>query len=192
MLQGIANIGLYNRFSLGISIDNRKSLYCLLPLTFLLSFIFITTFSFAFSSLFDIAAVNALTNNESYVFFKKWGSQGTADGQFVSPTGIAINPANNNIYVVDSGNNRIQEFDNNGTFLTQWGSIGSGDMQFNKPTGIAVDSNTGNVYVVDSGNNRIQKFDSSGNFITKWNVNGTKDITNNRLPDIAVNPSGEV
>ncbi|MDO8727668.1 MAG: hypothetical protein Q7J35_16510 [Candidatus Methanoperedens sp.] len=56
-----------------------------------------------------------------------------------------------------NGNNRIQKFSSDGTFLTQWGSAGTGVSQFSNPLGIAVDS-SGNVYVADSGNRRIQKF----------------------------------
>ena len=59
--------------------------------------------------------------------------------------------------MADYGNNRIQKFDNNGTFITKWGSTGSGNGQFSNLNGVAVDS-SGNVYVTDTGNNRIQKF----------------------------------
>jgi len=62
-----------------------------------------------------------------------------------------------NILVVDSGNNCIQKFDNNGNFITKWGSIGLEDGQFSSPIGIAGDSK-GNIYIVDTGNRRIQKF----------------------------------
>jgi len=193
MLQYIANNGIVNRrISLRLYIHYKRSSSSFLPITFFLPFLLITVISFTFSSTFNFVTVDATPNSESYVFLKKWGSQGTGEGQFVNPLAIAVDSTGNAIYVVDSGNNRIQEFDNNGTFITQWGSIGISNGQFNNPSGIAVDSNTGNVFVIDSGNNRIQKFDSSGNFITKWSINGTKDITNNRLPGVAVNPSGDV
>ena len=35
-----------------------------------------------------------------------------------------------NVYVVDSGNARVQKFDNDGQFLTKWGGLGSGNGQF--------------------------------------------------------------
>ena len=68
-------------------------------------------------------------------------------------TGIAVDSAGN-IYVVDSGNNRVQKFDSNGNFLLKWGSLGSADGQFATPLGIAVNS-AGKVYVVDA-ENRLQ------------------------------------
>ena len=39
----------------------------------------------------------------------------------------------NNVYVVDTGNNRVQKFDGNGNFITKWGSTGTADGQFNAP-----------------------------------------------------------
>ena len=92
------------------------------------------------------------------------------DGQFDGPTDIAID-ATGNIYVVDSGNHRIQKFDSTGKFLGKWGARGSGDGQFEFPIGIALDSSGKFAYVTDKGNHRIQKFDVSSSpvrFITKW------------------------
>jgi DNA-binding beta-propeller fold protein YncE len=43
------------------------------------------------------------------VFLGKWGTSGTADGQFDSPEQIAFDPSGN-IYVADDGNARIQKF----------------------------------------------------------------------------------
>lgn len=42
-------------------------------------------------------------------FITKWGSKGNGDGQFTSPAGIAID-SSGNVYVVDTGNDRIQVF----------------------------------------------------------------------------------
>ena len=86
-------------------------------------------------------------SKEQYSFVRTWGSEGTGDGQFKYPEGIAID-SSGNVYVADNGNNRIQKFDSNGKFITKWGSDGTGDGQFDVPDGIAIDS-SGNVYVVD-------------------------------------------
>ncbi len=94
------------------------------------------------------------------------------DGKFCFPQGLAID-LSGNIYVADSGNNRIQKLDSNGNYLTQWGSYGGGDGQFYTPSGITTDSN-GYIYVVSTNYNRnIQKFDNNGTYLSQWNGSST-------------------
>jgi len=62
-----------------------------------------------------------------------------------NPKGVAVD-SYGNIYIADSGNNRIRKFDSAGTYLAQFGSFGSGDGKFNAPRGIAFDS-AGNYFV---------------------------------------------
>jgi NHL repeat len=61
------------------------------------------------------------------------------------------------ICVGDSGNNRIQIFYPDGTFLRAFGCWGSGDAEFKGLEGVAVMSN-GNILVCDRENHRIQVF----------------------------------
>jgi DNA-binding beta-propeller fold protein YncE len=98
------------------------------------------------------------------VFQSTFGSNGTGNGQFSFPFGIAVD-GGGNIYVADAFNNRVQVFDSGGAFQSTFGSFGSGNGQFNSPIGIAVDSG-GNIYVADSDNNRVQVFNSSGVFVS--------------------------
>jgi DNA-binding beta-propeller fold protein YncE len=49
-------------------------------------------------------------SEKQYVFARKWGSFGTGDGQFINPAGVAVNPSTGNVFVVDTGNSRIQVF----------------------------------------------------------------------------------
>ena len=116
---------------------------------------------------------NAEDISSGYGYSVQWGSEGSGDGQFNNPYGIAID-ANDNVYVADYNNHRIQKFDSSGNFISKWGSEGSGDGQFFIPSSVATDL-SGNVYVAEWGNNRIQKFDSSGNFISKWGSIGSGD-----------------
>ncbi len=102
------------------------------------------------------------------------------EAQFDGATDIAID-AENNVYVVDSGNNAIQKFkiDTACTsplkpvvpgvcFVTKWGSRGSASGLFETPLSIAVDSKNRVLYVTDKLNHRIQKFDLNGVFQRAW------------------------
>ena len=52
------------------------------------------------------------------VWLKSWGEPGDKPGQFNIPHSIAVD-AQNNVYVADRGNRRIQVFDTDGKFLRQ-------------------------------------------------------------------------
>lgn len=70
------------------------------------------------------------TNNRIAVFNRDgnwargWGQTGSGPGQFDKIRGIVIDAAGN-VYVADSGNNRIQVFDSQGTFKSEITGIGS-------------------------------------------------------------------
>ena len=48
------------------------------------------------------------TSNGNYL--TQWGSDGSGNGQFEYPDGIAVD-SSNNVYVTDDGNNRVEKFD---------------------------------------------------------------------------------
>lgn len=126
----------------------------------------------------------------TYGFFKKWGGFSNLDGQFFSIGGVAID-ASGNVYAVDIGNDRIQKFTSDGTFITKLGSRGTSDGQFNVPVGVAIDA-SGNVYVTEINGNRVQKFTSDGAFIAKWGSTGSGDGQFNSPLGIAVDALGDV
>jgi tripartite motif-containing protein 71 len=59
------------------------------------------------------------------MFVKLGGRRGTGNGKFNVPWGIAIDSRTYHVYVVDGGNNRIQEFTENGNFIRAWGTRGN-------------------------------------------------------------------
>lgn len=72
-------------------------------------------------------------------------------------TSIDITP-DDNIYVVESGANRILKLDKNGSRLDSLGRMGFGDYRFDRP--LDVDATNGlKIYVSDYNNRRIQIFD---------------------------------
>ena len=102
-----------------------------------------------------------------YLNVMHFGVEGMDDGEFNSPTGIAVDKTGN-IYVADTDNHSIQKFDKVGNFISRWGDeADSEEGKFYYPRGLAT-SPDGVVYIADSGNNRVQKFDLDGNLINAW------------------------
>lgn len=124
------------------------------------------------------AATNAiLVNTSGYVNVATWGKPGSGahllhGGEFGTPSfGLACDQ-NNDVYIVDTGNCRVQRFTNAGNFIQLWGMFGTAPSNFQNPTCIAVDDK-GVVYVADTGNHRIQRFDAkTGSYISKWGRQG--------------------
>ena len=92
---------------------------------------------------------------------KSWGSKGTAPGQFVIPHAIAID-RNNNIYVGDRSNHRIQVFDTEGKFLRMFSIdippvAGTKAVNGNTPTGDRLKELIGapNSICITSGANQV-------------------------------------
>jgi len=84
-----------------------------------------------------------------------WGSTGSGPSNFVTPWGVAIGP-DGLVYVTDEGNNRIQKFNPDGTYVGEWAT----GLDTN-PVGIAIDA-TGVVYVALHHVHQIAKFTTSG------------------------------
>jgi tripartite motif-containing protein 71 len=71
-----------------------------------------------------------------------WGGSGTGPGQFIDPTGLAVD-RKGDVFVVDWNNNRIQELSPAGQFVAQWPGPEPG---FKFVSKIALDDH-GNMYV---------------------------------------------
>src|SRR5258706_709503 len=97
------------------------------------------------------------------VFVKSWGSRGTETGQFKTAHGIAVDSAGN-VYVADRGNNRIQVFDNDGTYKS---SITTGG----DPEAICI-SPGAHQYLYSSNSNPANDLDRGGE-IYKLELSGT-------------------
>ncbi|HEY3865322.1 MAG TPA: hypothetical protein VGL54_04465 [Solirubrobacteraceae bacterium] len=138
------------------------------------------------------ASVPALASKGVVGYF---GGAGTAGGLFSTPGGIAVNDTTGNVYVVDSGNNRVQEFSSGGAFIRAWGvgvvTAGAGAFEvcteaasclagaasavaggMSTPEGVAVEQVVGNVYVTDRGNHRVDEFTEDGAFVRAFGKSG--------------------
>jgi hypothetical protein len=125
-------------------------------------------------------------------------ANGSGAGEVNDPRGTAVDPSTGNLWVVDRGNARIDEFSPWGEFIKAFGwgvnasvpseelqvctsasgcragTVGGATGQLNDPVAIAVDSD--NVYVAEEGTHRVQIFGQDGTFksMIGGKVNKTK------------------
>ena len=93
-----------------------------------------------------------------------WGKFGKNPGEFNTPWGITLDD-NQNIYVADWGNNRVQKFDPQGKFIMTFGDENSNSGNLNHPADVAIDSEN-DVYVTDWGNKKVNIYEPNGEIIT--------------------------
>ena len=76
----------------------------------------------------------------SGAYLGQWGSPGSGDGEFNSPTGVATDARRATCTSADALNHRIQKFTAAGAYLTQWGSLRKpGPGSSTSPYAVAVD-----------------------------------------------------
>jgi DNA-binding beta-propeller fold protein YncE len=71
--------------------------------------------------LFSSAPALALRGHE---FKTSFGAGGSGAGQFKEPSGVAVNEATGDVYVVDKGNNRLEYFSSQGTYEGEFNGSG--------------------------------------------------------------------
>jgi hypothetical protein len=131
----------------------------------------------------DIAELD--TSVEKPKVTSTYGVKGSGEGQFSGPTDIVLGgeeaPSTDLFYVVDSGNNRLQEFSEGGLkgeepltykFVKAFGSKGSGEGQLSSPISAALDPSTGDLDVTDTGNKRVETFLPNGTYVAKFGAGG--------------------
>ena len=105
--------------------------------------------------------------NSDAIFLKAFGQRSKVvddknpeEGNFNAPTALAVD-SKNQVYVLDSGNHRIQVFSEEGQFLRVIGKQGKKVGEFFQPVDISIDGDD-YLYVADRGNHRIQVFHPEG------------------------------
>jgi tripartite motif-containing protein 71 len=104
-----------------------------------------------------------------------FGATGSESGQFSHPADTAID-SKGNLWVVDKGNNRIEQFSEKGEFLKAVGSIGVGGGKLTSPSGLVIDA-SGNIWVSDTSNNRVEQFNEKGEFVSTFG----KEVNKSRV-----------
>ena len=109
-------------------------------------------------------------------FLKHVGCEklGSGEAEFDDPYGITF--YNNQLYVCDCNNHRIQVFDLNLNFIRSIGSFGNGRGEFHRPYDVKFD-NDHNMYVAEWDGGRVQVLDKNGQFIRFFDKNVTENVT---------------
>ena len=117
---------------------------------------------FAVDKLVHLPAAVAVIGQEDFL----GNEPGTTAETLRAPTGVAVD-AHNQLYVADTGNNRVLVFDGNATLVDLGASLVFGQEDFNSavaasggeglsaPTDIALDELDSWIFVVDAGNHRV-------------------------------------
>lgn len=110
-------------------------------------------------------------------------TSGSGNEEFNSPWDVAID-SEENVYVVDKGNNRIQKFNKSGIFLVEFGQNKLSD-----PEHVVIDKHD-QIYVMDD-KNYVHKFNPEGKYLGK--AEHVEEISENFiLPAISVDKVGRI
>ena len=120
------------------------------------------------------------------------GKRGTGQGEFNLARDLVLDK-DNNLFVVDAGNARVQVFNAEGNFLREFGNRGKQLGNFSRPKEIAMDS-TGNIYVVDATFSHFQIFNPNGELLMSIGSGSDKDtpVSYRLVSGIAVDEDGRV
>lgn len=113
--------------------------------------------------------IHALDRNSGEIL-ATFSESGSKPGQLYHPTNIAIAP-DETLYVVDTSNFRVQQFDLSGKFMRAFGKIGNRPGTFSRPKGIALDQD-GHIYVVDAAFENVQILDQEGGALMAFGKSG--------------------
>lgn len=116
---------------------------------------------------------SAAVQEQRYSLGFEFGREGSNEGQLDAPGGLAVD-ASGDVYVLDTENSRIEEFNREGQYLATIGTSGKGDGELKSPEGITIDS-VGNIWVADTGNNRIEEFNAQDEYVTALGSKTTLD-----------------
>src|SRR6202167_4393753 len=89
-------------------------------------------------------------------FIKAWGQFGTGPGEFNLPHSVVVDDQEN-VYVADRENKRIQIFDADGKFLREWTGIGY-------PYGLFITPDQ-HIWMIDGGYDRLLELDRNGKIL---------------------------
>jgi hypothetical protein len=114
-------------------------------------------------------------------FVLQWGGHGQAEGEFDSPVGIAIGPADE-VYVSEFRNQRVQRFSADGAYR--------GGFPVQPHAGGVAVGEDGTVYVAHWNSHKVAAYSPSGTLLREWGQKGTADGEFQLPGSLALGPDG--
>lgn len=133
----------------------------------------------------DVTAQKLFVYNRNGEFIRAIGQA----GELKNPSGMAVDSANDRLYVADAKINTVRAYTLDGKFLFVIEGLEADKGKLSFPTNIAVGSH-GNIYVVDTGNFRVQVYNSEGKFLKT--ISGSKPKLFVRPKGIAIDSEGNM
>lgn len=145
-----------------------------------------------FYSVLICLIITGLSFAQTFVETGRFGGSGSERGLLNEPAAIDIAP-DGTIYVVDTGNNRIQLFNPKGKLIESIGGFGFAANQFDRPLDIWARSII-NIFVSDYNNRRLVRYDRNMNFLNTLTSNegSNTDYQFQEVLSCAVNAQNEL
>ena len=105
---------------------------------------------------------------EPVVVFGKHSDEGSSPGVFCHPTGIAINPENNSIYICGGRNDHVQVYDKSFELVFQFSD------KMKLPVGISIKQNK--VYVTQFGSHCLNVYSTEGTYLKSVGMKGKNEL----------------
>jgi hypothetical protein len=139
----------------------------------------------------------------------EFGTAGSGNGQIEQAMGLAIDDSTGDVYVADTGNNRVEKFDAKGNYISQLTGAETPAKSFAGVYNVAVDNScalhkltgsectktfplSGDVYVVDREHKVVDAFDPSGKYLSQITGSSPSTPFGPILQSVAVDPEGNI
>jgi hypothetical protein len=126
----------------------------------------------------SLQKIEKVSHTAQLKLIREWGGDNCNDlnQAFYFPSDIEFDHQGR-VYVLDSGNNRIQVFDSLANYQRTIGRHGKGPGEFSEPTDMTVNA-TGQLIVADYNNRRVHILDLTGNYLSGFNFKNPYTIEN--------------
>jgi YD repeat-containing protein len=133
---------------------------------------------------------SSVVRTGAFVYSSEFSRPAKGKGWLERPGGLAIN-ANGDLWILNTGDNNVLEFNSAGEYMSEFGSPGSGNGQFKNPSGMAIDSH-GDIWISDMYNDRVQEFNEKGEYLKSFGSEGEGNGEFKEPGGIAVDTHGNL